>query len=671
MDRNARDLFIASFIALFLELSLIRFLPANVVVVGYYTNLILIACFLGLGVGFLLSSSKLRLQWLLLPLVLVTVLTAYIFRDVMAQPPADAAESFWLLVYRLRPNATSLPIPVIVLIHFIVAMLPMVPVGQEMGRCFGELRRLRAYALDLGGSLAGVLIFGLLSALRTPPVLWFSIVAALALVSFYRTLVQRALSVVLAGGLVVAVMALSGPGEIWSPYYKVTHLVVERMYQLVLTNGSFHQAMVDFDADNPKIRLARRRFEIPYRLASSLDRVLIVGAGTGNDVAIALGMGARQIDAVEIDRVFPEIGRRAHRQRPYQDKRVSLHIGDARAYFKRCEARYDLIVFGTLDSQALLSGLSSVRLDNYVYTQESFEEAHRLLKPNGVLAVNHMATEEHIPAKIIRMLEKAGGRLPLIYRFRNHILFNSLLVQGAGLPPQRVSKQQRRFLSSVTVPTDDWPFLYLKAPSVPAHYGFVILGMLGIAVLATGLSLRGGFRRLDPVLFLLGAGFLLLETRSVTQLSLLFGSTWAVNLLIFASVLLMLLLSNLYVDHRKARGKQVDARRFAAGLVVCLVVLAFVQVSWISSLALPVQWVIGGLLVGIPVCLAGVVFPVLFVRAADPQIGFGSNLLGAIVGGSMEYASMLLGIRSMGLLAAVFYLLALALLLRRERAGAG
>jgi spermidine synthase len=171
--------------------------------------------------------------------------------------------------------------------------------------------------------------------------------------------------------------------------------VVEPEYQLVLTNESFHQALVDFDADNPRIQTAAYRFAMPYRLARSLDRVLVVGAGTGNDLAIALRAGAKKIDAVEIDRVFTEIGRRSHRQRPYQDPRVTLHVGDARAYFKRCQNKYDLIVFGTLDSQALLGGLSSVRLDNYVYTREAFQEAHRLLKPDGLLAVLHMATSEH------------------------------------------------------------------------------------------------------------------------------------------------------------------------------------------------------------------------------------------------------------------------------------
>jgi spermidine synthase len=59
-------------------------------------------------------------------------------------------------------------------------------------------------------------------------------------------------------------------------------------------------------------------------------------------------MGARNIDAVEIDPVFPEIGRKFHKQAPYDGKNVMLHIEDARTYFKRCEKRYDLIVYGTL-----------------------------------------------------------------------------------------------------------------------------------------------------------------------------------------------------------------------------------------------------------------------------------------------------------------------------------
>ena len=96
--------------------------------------------------------------------------------------------------------------------------------------------------------------------------------------------------------------------------------------------------------------------------------MLIVGAGTGNDVAVALSEGARHIDAVEIDPVIQSLGRRWHPDRPYQSPRVSVHINDGRAVIQNTGSRYDLILFALPDSLTLLTGQSNLRLENYLFT---------------------------------------------------------------------------------------------------------------------------------------------------------------------------------------------------------------------------------------------------------------------------------------------------------------
>ena len=136
---------------------------------------------------------------------------------------------------------------------------------------------------------------------------------------------------------------------------------------------------------DPYTSIAASGYERPYHFVKRLDTALVVGAGTGNDLAILLGFGAKHIDAVEIDPVIAGIGRLGHPQQPYADPRVHLHVNDARAYLRTAARKYDVIVFGTLDSQTLLSGMSSVRLDNYVYTVESFRSAREALKPDGTL----------------------------------------------------------------------------------------------------------------------------------------------------------------------------------------------------------------------------------------------------------------------------------------------
>ena len=69
----------------------------------------------------------------------------------------------------------------------------------------------------------------------------------------------------------------------------------------------------------------------------------------------------------------------------------------------------------------------------------------------------------------------------------------------------------------------------------------MILGISLIAVRGAVGSLRRTRQYAD--LFLLGAAFLLLETRAITMFALLFGTTWLVNALVFTGVLLAVLLA--------------------------------------------------------------------------------------------------------------------------------
>src|SRR5260370_103878 len=132
---------------------------------------------------------------------------------------------------------------------------------------------------------------------------------------------------------------------------------------------------------------------LPRRFAPPNPRVLLVGSGTGNDVAGALRNQSRSVDAVEIDPKILALGRSRHPEHPYDDPRVSAHLTDARAFMKRTTARYDLILFGLLDSHTQLSDYSNMRLDNFFYTEEPFREPHSLLTPDGVLflkfQINH------------------------------------------------------------------------------------------------------------------------------------------------------------------------------------------------------------------------------------------------------------------------------------------
>jgi hypothetical protein len=215
--------------------------------------------------------------------------------------------------------------------------------------------------------------------------------------------------------------------------------------------------------------------------------------------------------------------------------------------------------------------------------------------------------------------------------------------------------------------SDDWPFLYLRPHVVPWGYLTILASVLLLALVSTALASgpRTLVREFDWPLFLMGAGFLLLETRGVTALSLLFGSTWIVNAVVFGGVLLMALLVNVAVEHFRPRSPWLG---FAL-LLAALAVLWLVDVSALNGLPLLARGLAGGMLIGLPVGFAGMVVSQLLARSPSLGGALGANLLGAVVGGCVEYLSIYSGLRALTLVAVGFYLLALLVELRRRLRG--
>ena len=143
------------------------------------------------------------------------------------------------------------------------------------------------------------------------------------------------------------------------------------------------------------------------------DNVLIVGAGNGNDVAVALANGAGHVDAIEIDPALYELGVELHPDRPYADPRVTVTIDDGRAFMQRSESSYDLIIFALPDSLTLLSGQSSLRLESYLFTVDALQRAQRLLAPDGTFVMYNFYREEWLIGRLARTMEEAFGAAPM------------------------------------------------------------------------------------------------------------------------------------------------------------------------------------------------------------------------------------------------------------------
>jgi hypothetical protein len=184
--------------------------------------------------------------------------------------------------------------------------------------------------------------------------------------------------------------------------------------------------------------------------------------------------------------------------------------------------------------------------------------------------------------------------------------------------------------------------------------------MAAVALLSAALLYAfrpAGGGRFNWQMFFLGAGFMLLETKGVVHMALLFGSTWTVNSVVFAAILVMILAANLFV----VRWKPDRLAPYYALLVAALLVNALVPMD--VFLSLPPVWrtLASCTVVFLPVFFAGVVFASLFRRSRQPGVDFGSNVAGIVLGGLSEQLSLVLGFGQLLLVAVAFYLLSAAL----------
>ena len=662
---------VVSFTVLVLELALIRQVPAEVRIVAYFTNLLLFASFFGLGLGAILQSWR-NLAWTF-PVGLGMVAGFVSFAHGLVIYDEASTVHFWLQYAGGEKRAVDLPILPAIAIAFVSGATVFVGLGQKLARTMDAHPRLTAYGWDIAGSLAGTVTFALAAAAGVPPWVWPVVLAPVWAFVFPAPAIQRV--AVIVAGAVFLTFAVQGEGTRWSPYYLLQTSDRPEGLQ-VNVNSSFHQLALDFRSDRPELagmqQTMMEKFSTPYREYERRNgraprNVVILGAGTGNDVYVALRNGAARVVAVEIDPVILELGKR-NPSRPYEDPRVEPVTDDGRHYLRTTKEKFDLVIFGTLDSQTLLSGQANLRLDNFVYTRESFRDARAVLAPDGVIGVYYSVFRPWLYGRLLRTAVDGFGGGCGLTRFDNPFLFNAtILCANAGAAIPTTDPYLFEAAARAIPATDDWPFVYLEKRTIAPLYlhAFALLALLIGATFFLVRKLHPG----EPVhaeFFLLGLGFTLVESAAIVRLALLFGSTWVVNAVVFASVLAMIFVANAAV----LRGRAPSLTVAWAGVVLALAVNALLPLD--ALLALPAfgRVAVAALLVGVPVFFAAVCFSRLFAREATTGFALGVNLVGAMAGGGLEYLSMVLGMRAIWWLAVVVYLLAV-LMSRRRALAAG
>ena len=649
-------LFLASALMLLLELALIRWTAANVVHLGYFSNIVLLGSFLGVSLGFLRVRRTTRPPWYF-PLALGVLAVAVTVVPVSVDPHGSD------LVFFTSVSVTGPPPWVVLPAIFAVVALIMAGPGELVGRYLGELPRLEAYRLDLLGSLAGIVVFSLLAFLRAPSLAWGLVVCALTLVLLTPDgvpTVRQALAPLLGLAMLLVVLTLETltPRVSWSPYNKI-QLVQQTtrggaLAQVVLANGIPHQS---FYPVSERIReddlygVLYERIPPPPPAGRS---VLIIGAGTGNDVALALRRGARSVRAVEIDPRIEQIGAELNTDRPYADPRVHVTIDDGRAVLQNDDMRYDLVIFALPDSLTLVSGASQIRLESYLFTLQAIQAARDRLAPGGSLALYNYYREDWLVARLAGTLEQVFGHEPCVDATP---AARAVLTVSVDQRAQRCAGPLPAAFSDPPPPVqDDRPFLYLKGRSIPGIYLSVLGGVLVISLIAVRV-VAGPLRRMRPYadLFALGAAFLLLETRAISGFALLFGTTWFVNALVFAGVLLAVLAA-VEVTRRLPRPPPLPVAYAALGgsLLIALAVPA----EQLLALPVPARAVVAITVTFLPVFTANVVFATRFRVSGDAATALGANLLGAIVGGCLEYLALVIGYHALLGVAGALYLAA-------------
>jgi spermidine synthase len=755
---NGFELFLISLVILFLELAGIRWFPAHVLYLTFFTNVVLLACFLGMSVGCLAASHRRNyLTWT--PLLLVVALAAahaveissgsfVKFVDVGNQ--ASPQQIFFGTEYHSGDlSRYVIPVEVLCGFFFVVIALAFIGPGQELGRALKRWpNRVQAYTLNIVGSIAGIVLFAACSWLELSSFWWFLLVA-LGLGYFYfvsprrrfprRILGLAPLTLVLL--MLVVWLAAYVPvhddyqgqrdaQQFWSPYYRIDFKKADLSLSV---NLIYHQQMVSRNENFPA-------YALPHLLNRDAGRpafadVLIIGAGSGNDVSRALQWGAKHVDAVEIDPAINRLGRQYHPDQPYLDPRVEIHLDDGRNFLRSTKRKYDLIIYALVDSLVLHSGYSNIRLESFLFTRQTYEDVRRHLKPDGNFVIYNYFRQGWLAARLQKGLEEvfgAGNSLVLTLPYRKEIepdraTFGDFTVFFAGAtgelrnafaqhpdywlrideppsptttngfltdpraitflaPPFENSERlYREFLShwqhfglatvlppaeGIRTATDDWPFLYLRKPMIPtlSLRGMAIMGGLALLLIFlflprlgkgtnTGVDVSAGAQRnsrsLSVQLFFLGAGFMLVETKAVVTMALLFGSTWVVNSVVFFAVLAMILLANRWT----LRFKPERLWPYYVGLLVTLVVNTVVPLDFFLGMSRSLQVIGSCLLVFAPILFAAVIFAASFKRTAAPDRAFGVNIAGAMVGGLAENSSMLLGFQYVVLVAILFYAL--------------
>jgi spermidine synthase len=680
---------------------LIRWIGTEIRIFAYLQNTILIVCFLGLGLGCFTCRQPIRFHYSLVPLLILTLFMAIpIVRSSLGHTSEFLSVlrdfTIWASVYSNSPMTTALFVGIGLILTYCIMVIVVdifVPIGRFLGRLMDDHpNTILAYSVNIAGSLIGTWLFVVLSYFYLPPFWWFVVFALAMVVVIAWTAHHRKINYFL---LIVIVILSWFAGQvpnslkvIWSPYQKLVVSKTDRNSigfgdLLVMVNNTGYQLITDLSETHilsdpelykPELR-GLGQYDIPLLLHPDPKNFLVVGAGTGNDVAGGLRHNVENITAVEIDPAIISLGRTYHQENPYSSPSVQVVIDDARSFFATTTQKFDVISFGLLDSHTM-TAMTNSRLDHYVYTQESIQHAKSLLADRGIIVLTFGTQEVYIADRLDRVLEDVFGEPPISFIIPStpygwgglmFITGDMTVVKQQIAQNQRLSAyidklQQANPINlpdTAKITTDDWPYLYLESPRIPILF-YLLTGLILLILVRSlrrwrAIIIFSQWKRSHWHFLLLGAGFLLLEVQNISKSSVVLGNTWNVNAVIVSGVLIMALVANWLAS----KFPNINIHYIYIALILTCLTLYFVDLAKFAFLPYITKALIVGSLTTLPMLFSGLIFIRSFAIVEGKNEALGANLIGALLGALLQTATFVIGIKALLLLVAGFYLLSL------------
>lgn len=677
---------LVSFLILYLELLFVRVVGTEIRIFAYLSNLVLLVIFISIGLGMFLKKRISLLISLILILLLNIILIFNLFGSITSLI-SPLSESFiwfqgsWASVLHVLLGFLLTGL-LLIIISFI-----FIPLGQYLGKIFENCKKtVLFYSLNIIFSLIGMWFFSLQSYYNISPYIG-SILGAVILASLVKKDKRNSAYLISSFIFIIIILTLlKSPNVFWSPYQKLSILKYQENQYLtsgyiLKVNNVGYMSLTDFSLehknlieDKLKDKLLPKNFDfkynnqydLPFLLKDDIQDICIVGAGGGNDAAAAIRADVRSIDAVEIDPKIIELGKKYHPEDPYSSVKVNIIVDDGRSYFKRSKKKYDLVIMGLADSHTLNSPLTNLQLDNYLYTEESFEDIKKILKEDGLLFISFDVRRPWIGSKIQNNLTKVFGHQPIIFSMQNEIpvfgwggvIFIQDVKKNTVYSNLEKNKELLDFINSRQVKydsdnsklTDDWPYLYLDKQRIPKIH--LIISLSFLVFLFIFIKKIATKERFYLESFFLGTGFLLIEFVNISRSALLFGNTWKTNLYTITAILFLILIANFVSLKLK-----VDNKFLYILLFLSLIMQLLIPFSKLNSLSHFIKILLIPFLLNLPLFFSGLIFINIFSKIKEKKSYLASNLLGSAVGGVLSFASYLCGIKFLLIVALFIYLI--------------